>query len=307
MPAEYLACVESEVKSGKKHDAAQKICAIAYYKKHGKTVTEAEKGETMIPEIIKMYAPFAKVDEEKRMVFGYATTPAKDSQEEIVDLEASFEAVDEWKQWANIKEMHRPETAVGIAPVIEKHVGVGVYIGAEIVDDLAWKKCQKGVYKGFSIGGRVKERKGNHITKYTLMEISLVDRPANPDSIFMVAKRDDTNASVKEAEGVGKMETIEKTTSNPVIGDVTPPKAEAEAVVVKVETPVVSPPKVEETVTIAKAEFEKLKTQMQEMEKSLALRKEQDVVADAILKAVEKLEPKIKKVHEEVATVEKSE
>jgi hypothetical protein len=262
--------------------------------------------------IIRMFAPFAKVDEEKRMVFGYATTSSKDSQDEIVDLDASFEAVDEWKQWANIKEMHRPETAVGIAPIIEKHVGVGVYIGAEIVDDLAWKKCQKGVYKGFSIGGRVKERKGNHITKYELREISLVDRPANPDSVFMVAKRDDTNASVKEADGGGLMEAKEQTISNPVAGEATgiPPKAEAEAVVKAVEVPVVPPTPpapAEETVTIAKAEFEKLKAHMQDMEKNLATRKEQDLVADAILKAVERLEPKIKKVHEEPETVEKSE
>jgi len=237
------------------------------------------------------------------MVFGYATTPSLDSQDEIVDLEASFEAVDDWKKWANIKEMHRPETAVGIAPIIEKHVGVGVYIGAEIVDDLAWKKCVKGVYKGFSIGGRVKERNGKHITKYTMVEISLVDRPANPDSIFMVAKRD-TNAST-EADGGGIMdEKIEKTISNPVAGEATgiPPKAETEAVVKAAE-----PAKTEENVSITKAEFEKMKSQMQEMEKNLAVRKEQDIVAEAILKAVERLEPKMKKVHEEIQTVEQSE
>ena len=45
------------------------------------------------------------------MVFGYATTPTSDSQDEIIDLEASFEAVDEWKQWANIKEMYGSQRA----------------------------------------------------------------------------------------------------------------------------------------------------------------------------------------------------
>ena len=256
-----------------------------------------------IPEIFKLYAPISKVDEEKRMVFGYATTPATDSQDEVVDLQASFDAVDEWQEWANIKEMHRPETAAGIAPIIEKHTGVGVYIGAEIVDDQAWKKCQKRVYKGFSIGGKVLERNGKHITKYTLLEVSLVDRPANPDSTFMVAKRDD---------GGGSMEEKPENVSNPIAGEATetPPKAEVVAPVVKqeeapkVETPAVAVP---ETITVTKAEFEKLQAQIQDMEKSLAARKEQDMVADAILKAVERLEPKIKKVHEEVETVEKSE
>jgi len=258
--------------------------------------------------MVKLYAPFAKIDEEKRMVFGYATTPTLDSQEEVVDLDASFEAVDEWKKWANIKEMHRPETAVGIAPIIEKHVGVGVYIGAEIVDDAAWKKCVKKVYKGFSIGGKVIERNGKHITKYQLREISLVDRPANPDSCFMVAKRDDTNASATEAEGGGSMEKANEP-SIPVAGEA-PPKAETEAVVVKAEVPKVeeAPPVTEVPAPTIdyKAEFEKLQAQNKDMEKLLAERKEQDLVASAILKAVERLEPKIKKVHEEVVTTPKT-
>lgn len=253
-----------------------------------------------IPEIVKLYAPFAKIDEEKRMVFGYATTPSVDSQDEIVDLEASFEAVDEWKKWATIKEMHRKDTAVGIAPIIEKHVGVGVYIGAEIVDDQAWKKCVKGVYKGFSIGGSVKTRDGKRITKYQLNEISLVDRPANPDAVFMVAKRDDTNASATEAGG----DLMEKTeVSIPVAGEA-PPVVEA---VVKVEVPVeVKPAEIPTPSIDYKAEFEKLQTQLKDMEKNLAERKEQDIVADAILKAVERLEPKIKKVHEEMVTTPKT-
>jgi len=40
-----------------------------------------------------------------------------------------------------------------------------------------------GVYKGFSVGGRVKARDPrdrNVITALSLTEISLVDRPANP-------------------------------------------------------------------------------------------------------------------------------
>jgi len=254
-----------------------------------------------IPEIVNLWAPISKIDEEKRMVFGYATTPTKDSQEEVVDLEASFEAVDEWKKWANIKEMHRAETAVGIAPIIEKHVGVGVYIGAEIVDDQAWRKCQKKVYKGFSIGGRVIEKEGNKIKKYRLLEVSLVDRPANPDAVFMVAKRDDTDASATEAQGGVSVEKTE-TVSNPVAGEATgtPPVAVTEAPVTKQEEkieakPLEKPP--EETVTMTKAEFEKLQSQLKDLEMKKKL---EDMAQEAILKAVEKLEPKIKKAYEEV-------
>lgn len=43
MPKEYLKCVESELKAGKSKDDAQRICAIAFYKRHGISVNEAEK------------------------------------------------------------------------------------------------------------------------------------------------------------------------------------------------------------------------------------------------------------------------
>ena len=43
MPKEYLKCVESELKSGKSKDDAQRICAISFYKRHGITPQQAEK------------------------------------------------------------------------------------------------------------------------------------------------------------------------------------------------------------------------------------------------------------------------
>jgi len=35
MPAEYEACVRSEMKSGKSKQDAQRICAISFIKRHG--------------------------------------------------------------------------------------------------------------------------------------------------------------------------------------------------------------------------------------------------------------------------------
>jgi hypothetical protein len=77
-------------------------------------------------------------------------------------------------------------SAVGIAEeasVDDK----GLYVGARIVDPRAWDKVTTGVYKGFSVGGRVKSRDPadrNVITGLSLTEISLVDRPANPEAVF---------------------------------------------------------------------------------------------------------------------------
>jgi phage head maturation protease len=134
---------------------------------------------------MKIYFPIAKVDAERREVWGYASTETRDDQGEIVTREALTAALGDYMKFANIREMHQL-SAVGVA----QEAGVdekGLYIGAKIVDDQAWRKVTEGVYKGYSIGGRVTERDPadyRTITGIVLNEISLVDRPANPEAIF---------------------------------------------------------------------------------------------------------------------------
>lgn len=132
------------------------------------------------------FMPIEKIDEEKRMVWGYASTPTKDTQGEVVTLEAIKAALPDYMSWANIREMHT-SSAVGVTK--EAHVdGNGLYIGAKVVDEPAWQKCREGVYKGFSIGGKKLQKVGDTIEALQLMEISLVDRPANPDCRIEVIK-----------------------------------------------------------------------------------------------------------------------
>jgi phage head maturation protease len=134
---------------------------------------------------MRFYAPLAKVDAEQQMVWGYASTEAEDDQGEIITRDALAAALGEYMKFANIREMHQM-SAVGVA----EEAGVdqkGLYLGARIVDPRAWDKVKAGVYKGFSVGGRVKSRAPgdrNVITGLSLTEISLVDRPANPEAIF---------------------------------------------------------------------------------------------------------------------------
>jgi hypothetical protein len=133
-----------------------------------------------------LFLPICKIDEEKRHVFGYASTPRKDSDGEIVTLNAVKDALPEYMAFGNIREMHKL-SAVGTAE--EANVDdKGLFITAKIVDDAAWKKCLEGVYKGFSIGGRKLSKQGNKITAIEMTEISVVDRPANPDARFALAK-----------------------------------------------------------------------------------------------------------------------
>jgi phage head maturation protease len=134
---------------------------------------------------MRFYAPIAKVDAVERMVWGYASTEAEDDQGEVITRDALAAALDDYLQFANIREMHQM-SAVGVA----EEAGVddrGLYVGARIVDPRAWDKVTSGVYKGFSVGGKVKSRDPrdrNVITAISLTEISLVDRPANPEAVF---------------------------------------------------------------------------------------------------------------------------
>lgn len=133
------------------------------------------------------FMPIAKIDKERRTVSGYASTPALDLDGEVVRLDAVKKALPGYMQWRNIREMHNP-SAVGVAQ--EAHTDdTGLWLSAKIVDDAAWEKCCEGVYKGFSIGGRKLAKTGNEITRIELVEISVVDRPANPECKFTVEKK----------------------------------------------------------------------------------------------------------------------
>jgi HK97 family phage prohead protease len=134
---------------------------------------------------MKIFVPIAKIDDEQRLVYGYATTEALDAHGEVVKREAIEAALPHYMRFANIREMHRL-SAVGVAKEAEFDEK-GLYLKAKVVDDEAWAKVREGVYKGFSIGGRVTRRDAadrSLITGVELNEISLVDRPANPEAMI---------------------------------------------------------------------------------------------------------------------------
>jgi hypothetical protein len=141
---------------------------------------------------MKRYFEIQKLDEELRMVWGYASTETVDAQGETVSKAAMQDAWDDYMQFGNIREMHKA-SAVG---VVKEYAfdDVGLKIGAHIVDDAAWAKVTAGVYKGFSIGGKKLpggfDAETKTITKMKLTEISLVDRPCNPEALIEMFKVD---------------------------------------------------------------------------------------------------------------------
>jgi len=150
---------------------------------------------------------FAKIEatnDDQQMVFGVASTDTPDAQGgeidgqryegDIVAPAALAEALPDYLAWANIREMHQP-SAVGRAVQAEMQDGK-LMLAARVVDAEAWKKVKENIYQGFSIGGKVLAAKlielegkvYRLITKIRLYEISLVDRPANPDARILMWK-----------------------------------------------------------------------------------------------------------------------
>jgi len=155
----------------------------------------------------KVYITFEKMDEDQKMVFGYASTESIDSQGEIVERNAIQRALDDFMRFANMREMHQPSAVGKVKEAIVDDKGL--FIGAKIVDSSAWEKVKEGVYNGFSIGGRIVEKVGNEIKELILEEISLVDRPANPDAVFSLVKLHNINENTMSKEELKKEEAVE--------------------------------------------------------------------------------------------------
>lgn len=139
-------------------------------------------------------------------VYGYASAETPDSDGETVTAEAMKAAIPDYMRFGAVREMHNPKTAAGTALEIRVEDDGRTWFGAHIVDADAVKKVQAGVYKGFSIGGSVTARDELNktvITGLKLLEISLVDRPANPEAVltcYKAASVDDGAADDTAAE-----------------------------------------------------------------------------------------------------------
>jgi hypothetical protein len=148
-------------------------------------------------ENLRLSMPLTKVDKERRIVSGFASLDNIDKQDDIVTAEASMDAFAKFR--GNIREMHQP-LAVGkmvsfkadkyFDPESKKFYN-GVFVSAYVSKGAqdTWEKVLDGTLTGFSIGGRMnkwdegfdeKSDKAIRIIKqYDLVELSLVDSPAN--------------------------------------------------------------------------------------------------------------------------------
>jgi hypothetical protein len=146
---------------------------------------------------VRLSMPFNKVDQERRIVSGFATLDNVDRQADIVTAEASMKAFSKFR--GNIREMHQPLSVGKMVAFKEdkyfdpetKKFYSGVYVSAYVSKGAqnTWEKVLDGTLSGFSIGGRMNkwddaiDEKLNKpiriIKEYDLVELSLVDSPAN--------------------------------------------------------------------------------------------------------------------------------
>lgn len=137
-------------------------------------------------------------------VYGFASTEAKDSQGEVILASAIEKALPAYLEYPTVREMHQPKVA---GKAIEARIEGGKFwFGAKVVDPVAAKKVVDGVYKAFSIGGNARRRDPANpriITDIDLYEVSLCDRPRNPDTAFAFFKAETGSDIRKSLDGVG--------------------------------------------------------------------------------------------------------
>jgi hypothetical protein len=142
---------------------------------------------------------FEKTDDGTLIVEGPATDSNIDRDRQIADPAWLAKSMPKWyRESGNIREQHDGKRAVGTAIHYERHADGQHWIKAEVVDPVAIMKVEKKVLRGFSFGARNarvevdKAASGGRIVDGDIFEVSLVDRPANPNCMFTVAKADST-------------------------------------------------------------------------------------------------------------------
>jgi hypothetical protein len=156
---------------------------------------------------VNLTMPISKIDEEKRIVSGFATLDNIDKQGDRVLPEASEKAFANFR--GNVRLMHQPIPAGKVVsfrsdtffdPETKKQY-TGVFVDAYVskgAQDI-WEMVLDGTLTGFSIGGAIKDtdneldEESNKtvrvIKEYDLVELSLVDSPANQfANIFSIQK-----------------------------------------------------------------------------------------------------------------------
>lgn len=167
---------------------------------------------------IQKFAAISKVEDNADgtiTVFGVASTEAVDAHGEIVTKSAMENALPDFFKYGTgaLRSMHQP-IAAGVVTKATVNDAGETEIEATVVDENEVKKVKAGVYKGFSIGGNQVpggyDKLTKTITALKLTEISLVDRPANPEAVISMWKFEDEPAATAtvSADAAAHVDTL---------------------------------------------------------------------------------------------------
>ena len=209
--------------------AAVKSKAISIAKRHGFTLPKSwQEEEDMnksdeadilrtMPSETQLYMPILRVDREKREIVARATSEALDSYRTVFSFEGSKEAFAAWR--GNVREMHDPTKAVGKAidwQANEDSKAIDVTLRVSRGAEDTWQKVLDGTLSGLSVGAKngkwskktIDGEEIPYLERYDLVEVSLVDNPANPDCNVTLVRADGLTTEIVD-EQVDAPETTE--------------------------------------------------------------------------------------------------
>lgn len=188
-----------------------------------------------------VFIPLTKVDYEKRQVWGWGTVEQPDRSGEIMDWQSSRPYFERWsslskersggKSLGNLRGQHNDKIAAGRLIALElDDERKGAWVGAEVVDNNEWEKVIKGVYTGFSIGGKYANRWPDALSglwRYTAdpSELSLVDAPCVPGATFQMVKADGVETVLHKAGTEGLKTLLDTPTPDDPPAEIAIPSA----------------------------------------------------------------------------------
>ena len=148
---------------------------------------------------------FKEADDGSMFVYGLATDPTLDMDQQICDAGWLKSAMPQWfKTGANVREQHS-NIAAGVGIELNAD-GDKWMLKSEVVDPVTQAKVRKGVLTGYSIGikqaqvMKSDEAPNGVIVGGNIVEVSLVDRPANPSARIEIAKSVNGELTMTEIE-----------------------------------------------------------------------------------------------------------
>ena len=151
--------------------------------------------------VVPSYHGVTKISEEDRLIAGWISVEVVDRQGEVIPIEELRKAMVKFMDRGGPLLFGHSNRPIGkiLSYEVREHPDTGkpgIYVIAKIfrdytMDDIVWELIKEGKITGFSVAGRaeaevVQGDGGTHVSRKNieLLEISLVDRPANPYAII---------------------------------------------------------------------------------------------------------------------------